>query len=110
MIFLIKQLSGFPEHDISKEKVFFFLYLSRLFGIFAIKDGELTPVRKNPNIFGPLVLFCSTQQIKCKHLGCLVNWGLELCFAGDDVNFSKCGEDCPYYTPISLEYTITTNN
>ena len=49
-------------------------------------------------------------QIKCKHLGCLVNWGLELCFAGDDVNFSKCGEDCPYYTPISLEYTITTNN
>lgn len=49
-------------------------------------------------------------QIKCKHLGRLVNWCLELCFAGDDVNFSKCGEDCPHYTPINLEYTITTNN
>lgn len=55
---------------------------------------------------------CSAYDTKfeyttCKHLGRLVNQGLELCFAEGDVNFPKCGPECPSYDEVKVQYKIT---
>lgn len=51
--------------NIVLQKIYFVLVL--YICIIAIKDGELSLVRKNPNKFGPWVLFCSIPTMKCKH-------------------------------------------
>ena len=42
------------------------------------------------------------EYTTCKHLGRLVNHGLELCFAEEDVNFPKCGPECPKYEEVKV--------
>ena len=73
-------------------KIVYFVKGERTFGF-----AELTHVRKNPNIFGPTVLFCSIQTNEMQAF---------LCFAATKFGFSLTYSHFGYAESTSANYVF----